>query len=414
MIKLFNYLLISSIFTGGFVFNNGHFDFYLSYIFMAGFLLACVFFYRKIDIPRKFLYILTAVFFLSLINVFQGNNSLPALLKVMIGFLLNGVTYYLLIRLNDNKVDGLFRIYIQIACAVALIGIFQEISYLVGFKGGYDYRFFIPRTVRPSTQYGILRVISIMQEPAHLGAAMAPALFVSILNIIQGTKYFINKKMSWLIIACVLLSFSLVSYLGIIAVFVLIMFNYKRVKMIVVCTLIPVILIFTAYKTLPEIRLRIDDTIAVISGKKPLDRHVTLSVFVVCRNGFVAYQSFRNNPLFGSGLGSHPLSYGRYISPETDPEIIMPTLNKEDASGLFLRILSETGLLGVFLFFYFIFRFYVSRKKQSHFWVISNAIICLVILNLLRQGNYFYNGFIFFIWLYYFTYKNAEAKETPV
>lgn len=414
MIKLFNYLLISNIFTGAFVLNNGHFDFYFNYIFMAVFLLACIFFYRKIGIPRNFLYILMIVFFLSLINVFQGNNSLHALLKVMMGFLLNGLTYYLLIRLNGNKVDGLFHIYMQIACLVALIGIFQEISFLAGFNKGYDYRFFIPRTVRPATQFGILKVISIMQEPAHLGAALAPALFVSILNIIQGTKYFINKKMSWLIIACVLLSFSIVSYLGIIIVFVLIILNFKRVKMIFVCTLIPVILILAAYKTLPDIRLRIDDTVAVISGKKPIDEHVTLSVVVVWRNGLVAYKSFRNNPLFGSGLGSHPLSYERCVFPKIDSTRGIFTLNKEDASGLFLRLLSETGLLGVLFFFNFIFRFYVSRRKDNYFWVISNAIICLFILNLLRQGNYFYNGFIFFVWLYYFACKNAEEKEAPV
>lgn len=413
MINLFNYLLISNIFTGAFVFNNGYFDFYVSYIFMVGFLLVYIFFYRKISIKLNFLYILAVVFFLSLINVFQGNNSISALLKVMIGFILNGITYYLLIRLNGDKVDGLFRIYLQIACVVALIGIFQEVSYLVGFKEGYDYRSFIPRTVRPYVQFGMLRVISIMQEPAHLGAAMAPALFISILNIFKGTKYSINKKMSWLIIACVLLSFSLISYLGIFIVFILIMFNYKSVKLIVIFTLILLILGFTAYKTSPDIRLRIDDTVALVSGKKPLEK-VNLSTLAVYTNGFVAYRSFRNNPLFGLGLGSHPLSYDRYVSQVIDSTKNIYTMNKEDASGLFLRLLSETGLLGVFLFIYFIFRFYVSRKKESYFWIISNAIICLFILNLLRQGNYFYNGFIFFIWLYYFTYKNAQIREAPV
>lgn len=413
MIKLFNYILISNIFTGAFVFYNGYVDLYAGYIFMAVFLLAFIFFYQKINIKRGFVYILAIVFLLSLQNVFTGNNSLPALLKIMIGFILNGITYYLLICLNGRKVDGLFRIYLQIACVVALIGIFQELSYLAGFERGYNYRSFIPRTVRPHTQFGILRVTSIMQEPAHLAAALAPALFISILNVIQRARYFMYKKLSWLIITCVLLSSSIVSFLGIIIAFVLIMVNYKRVKIIVACVLILAVLGFTAYKTLPDINWKINDTINLISGKKSLEK-VNLTTFSFFSNGFIAYKSFRNNPLFGSGLGSHPLSYDRYISQVIAPDKIIMVLNREDAAALFFRLISETGLLGIFLFLYFIAKFYVSRKKDAHFWVISNAIICLFILHLFRQGNYFYNGFIFFIWLYYFTYKNAQSRETPI
>jgi len=413
MIKLFNYLLISNIFTGAFVFTTGYFDFYLNYIFMVSFLLVYVFLNRRVNVSRNFIYILAAVSCLSLINVFQGNNSFPGMLKVIVGFILNGITYYLLIRINDYKVDGLFRIYMQIACVVALIGIFQEISYLIGFEAGYDYRAFILRKVRPYAQSGILRVTSIMQEPAHLGAALAPALFIAILNVSQGEKYFINKKLSWLLIITVLLSFSLISYIGIIIAFILIMLNYRRVKLIAICSLILLSLGFMVYNTLPDIRMRINDTVAVLSGKKPLEK-VNLSTFAVYSNGFVAYKSFRHNPLFGSGLGSHPLSYDRYIAEAIDLDKIIHTLNKDDASGLFLRLVSETGLLGVFLFIYFISKFYVSRIRNSYSWIISNAIICLFILNLLRQGNYFYNGFIFFVWLYYFTFKDPQIGETPI
>lgn len=411
MIRFFNYLLIICIFTGGFVFSaNGYFDFYVSYIFMAGFLLTYLLCYRKILINRNSFYILWVISFFSLINVFQGNNTFPALFKIIIGFIFNGITYYLLIRLNGYKVDGLFRIYIQIACVVAFIGIFQEISYLIGFKGGYDYRSFIPRTVHPYAQSGILRVKSIMQEPAHFGTVMAPALFVSILNIIKNKNYFINKKVSLLVIVSVLLSFSLVSYLGIIISFILIMLNYKRIKLIAICILILVIFGFTVYKVLPDLKARIDDTAAVIMGKIPLDK-VNLSTFAFCSNGFVAYKSFMHNPLFASGLGSHPLSYDRYIPQVIERAKIVHSVNREDACGLFFRFMSETGLLGIFFFTYFIFRFYVSRKKDDYLWVISNAVICLFILNLVRQGNYFYNGFIFFIWVYYFIGKNIEQPE---
>ncbi|MCU0666036.1 MAG: hypothetical protein MUF05_02965 [Candidatus Omnitrophica bacterium] len=242
---------------------------------------------------------------------------------------------------------------------------------------------------------------------------MAPALFISILNIMQKTKYFIGKKASLLIIATVLLSFSLISYIGIIVSLILISVNHKKLKLVAVCALILIVLSFGAYKILPEIRVRINDTIAILSGKKPIDK-VNLSTFAFYSNGFVACKSFMRNPLFGSGLGSHPLSYDRYISEVINPDNITYALNKEDASGLFLRLVSETGLLGIFIFSYFIFRFYVSRARDGYLWAMSNAIICLFVLNLLRQGNYFYNGFLLFIWLYYFTHRNAQNKPVPL
>lgn len=410
MLTLFNYIMLSTTFTGAFVWYCGNFDFYLSYILMAFFFIYCIAVYKKIFINRTFMFLFTIMLVFATWNVYMENNTPFGVLKVFFGFIINGVVYYSLIRINSNNVEKLFKIYMKLALVVALIGMFQEISYLVGFKAGYDFRAFIPRTVRPGWQLGVLRVQSIMQEYAHLGAAMAPAVFISILNITQGTKYFINRIASWIIILCVLLSFSLLSYLSIILAFVLIMLNYRRAKMILVCIAILAVMGFTAYKTLPDIKLRINDTIAVISGKKPLDYHVTLSVFVAVRNGFVAYKSFLNNPLFGSGLGSHSLSYRRYVSVETDPDKFNYTLNNEDASGLFFRLLSETGLLGIFLFIYFMVKFYVPRTSESNLWAISNAILCLVILNLIRQGNYFYNGFIFFVWLYYFTQKNQQVN----
>lgn len=408
MITLFNYLLISNTFLGSFILFKGFFDFYLGYVFMICFLFFCIYPYGKLYVSKSFIFILLFMFPLSFLNVFLGNDSVPLLLKTFFGFIFNGVVYYLLFRLNNNKVDKLFRIYLQIACVVALIGIFQEISYLVGFKGGYDYRSFIPRTVPPYVQFGILRVTSIMQEPSHFGNAMAPAMFVSILNIIRKEKHFISKKMSCLIIISILLSFSLVAYISIAIAFILIMLNYRRVRLICTSAIILFVFTFVAYRYLPDIQMRVNQTVAVISGKDPLET-TNLSTFSFCSNGLVALRSFMNNPLFGAGLGSHPLSYDKYIPQMVNQDLNSIILNRGDASSLFFRLISETGLLGIFLFFYFIFRFYVSKRRDEYYWIISNSIACLFVLNLLRQGNYFYNGFIFFVWLYYFTYIHIKT-----
>lgn len=408
MIQLFNYILIANFFTGGFVFYNGTFDFYISYIFMAAFLSMFIIFYRKIIISRKFVYIFMFIFLVSCINCLQGNDSIFLLLKTSIALIFNVITYYLLIHLNDYKVDKLFRIYLKMAFIVALIGIFQEISFFAGFKPGYDFRYFIPRIGAPYSYFGILRIISIMPEPTHFGTVMMPAVFISILSLMGGKNSYIGKKASLLIIISALLTFSLVTYVGIVVAFILIMINYKKIRLMAMCAIIIAAVAFTTYRYLPMIKTRVDDTVAIVSGKKTLGE-VNLSTFASYSNGFIAFKSFMKNPLFGSGLGSHPLSYDKYIAQAIDPANVWSFMNRTDASGLFFRLISETGMVGIFLFFYFIVKFYVSKTKDEYFWIISNSILCLFILNLLRQGNYFYSGSIFFILTYYFVRKNMRV-----
>ncbi|MFH1288543.1 MAG: hypothetical protein ABII25_07605 [bacterium] len=405
MKKIINYLMVFNFFTGAFVLSSGFFEFYVNYIFMAIFMCVYVLFYHKISISRSFVYVLTIAVFFSFLNVLWGKDTMPLMLKVTAGFILNGVAYYLLIRMNNYNVNELFRIYMRIACIIAFIGIFQELSFLADFKYGYDFRFFIPKVMKSGVEFGLLRVTSILPEPAHFGAVMMPATFISILNILKWKNNFISRKASFMIIISTILTFSLVAYAGIVAAVFLLMFNYKQSKLIVASTIILVVFSCSVYKCAPTLTSKVDDTIAVILGKKPL-HHANLSTFAVCSNAFIAYKSFMRNPLFGSGLGSHPVSYDRYIDEAKAGSKIH--INRKDASSLFSRLVSEMGLFGIGLFFYFSIKFYVSKKKDDHFWMISNAILCLFIVNLLRQGNYFYSGFIFFVWAYYFTYRCRE------
>ena len=80
-------------------------------------------------------------------------------------------------------------------------------------------------------------------------------------------------------------------------------------------------------------------------------------------------------------------------------------LNVDDANSLFLRLLSETGLFGIIVFFYFLFKSHLLKKrdKSKYLWIISNAILALFLIKLIRSGHYFVNGFFFFFWLYYFS-----------
>jgi len=408
MKRIFNYLLISNIFTTGFILFDTPFQFYIGYLFMLLFLLMHLYSYGKFKINRTFILILTLVSITSLLNIALGNNTPSLFLKQFYGFLFNGVTFYLFIRFNNNDISKLFRIYVKLSFIVAIIGIIQEFSFLIHFKPGYDFSYFIPRFCSlDNTVLGLKRISSILSEPAHFaGGAMAPAMFISVLNIIKKENNFISRKKSFLIIISILLSFSLIAYIGIIVALVLIMLNDQRVKVLFFCSIILMTGTVISYRFVDVFRMKINDSVEIISGKKSLD-NVNLSTFSSYSNAFIAYKSIINNPLFGSGLGSHEFLYNKYIPQIIDKPRHGLGVNKGDASSLFLRLISETGLFGVFIFLYFIVKFYVPKKKDTYFWMISNAIVCLFILNLMRQGNYFYCGFIFFVWAYYFTNKNC-------
>jgi O-antigen ligase len=126
----------------------------------------------------------------------------------------------------------------------------------------------------------------------------------------------------------------------------------------------------------------------------------------------IATENFLENPLWGTGLGSHQIAYDRYSVVKEFGGIY--EFNRSDANSMGLRIMSETGLIGIIFMLFVIFKFYIfkwrSRDERGELWVLSNAALVVILLQLLRQGNYTYNGFFFYMWLYYYIWRgNSET-----
>jgi hypothetical protein len=77
---------------------------------------------------------------------------------------------------------------------------------------------------------------------------------------------------------------------------------------------------------------------------------VEVSAVTILANRVVAEENLKLRPLLGGGLGSHPVAYDKFspFMPGFAEEI--EGLNAQDASGLLLRLLSETGVLGTLFF----------------------------------------------------------------
>lgn len=89
----------------------------------------------------------------------------------------------------------------------------------------------------------------------------------------------------------------------------------------------------------------------VIAGTETDREHgANGDIMGLAANLVVAFQNLQERPLEGVGFGAHPASYDAH---QPDFLKIFPAVigqNKDDASGLLLRILSESGLLGMFFF----------------------------------------------------------------
>ena len=138
------------------------------------------------------IYIFGFILLTSIFNVYLGNNTLTLLLKqvVIISFIF--FTTWLFFYKHNNDIEYITKIYLNIAFVAALIGIFQEISFLIGFKYGYDYSLWKINN-QLSTSGIMFRINSIAGDPPMLIYALIVACYIGLYNFIMNKKIFIGK-----------------------------------------------------------------------------------------------------------------------------------------------------------------------------------------------------------------------------
>jgi len=395
-----------SIFINSYVFIKEPFEFYVGYLIYF-FLLPG--FIRKYGFNRNLVWIFAILFVTGVFQVLSGNNTTAQFMKVFTGLALSYFFYQSVFLEFDVDVDRLFKWYLKGAYIAALIGIIQFISFQIGFTPGYKYRWIFNKWgVIPGGNFGI-RINSIFGEPTYLAATLSAAFFVALHDIIRKAHYYFTKFQSVIVILVYLLSFSGVGQVGIFlsVIFLALSFGLARYFVVVVPIFLGVFVIL--YNNSRDFQERYDSIVSLFSGKQFVLGETHGSSFILYNNYVVATKNFEGNFLFGSGLGSHPIAFEKH-SLARHFKTHGFNLNSQDANSMFLRLMSETGLFGLVIFFYIIFRFYKRRELESsdYKWLISNSILVMMLLNLFRQGHYFLNGFPFFVLMYIY---NAPSKE---
>ena len=403
--KVIIFLIYISIFVNSYVFVKEPAEIYVGYIAYVLLLPLLIFRYR---IPGYLILIFLILFLTGVLNIFLDHDTLPQFLKVFLGVFFSYLFYYLVVVHYEYNVEKLFQLYLKGCYIVAIIGIIQFVSYLVGFVPGYDFRWILNKWGVPvGGNFGI-RINSIFGEPTYFGACVSAGAFVSIYNLMVREPFYLSKLQSAVILVAYLASFSGVAYIAVFVSFIILLINFGFVRYVLI--FVPIIIgAFTyLYSNVSEFRDRYDSTIDIFETGQFSIGHTHGSSIILYNNYRVALENFSTNFLVGTGLGSHPVAFEKY-SITKDIGVYGFDLNSQDANSMLLRLISETGLFGTILMLGIIFRNFVRRTTEnipSHFWLISGAILTMIIVNLLRQGHYFINGFPFFIWLYYYNKVN--------
>jgi hypothetical protein len=380
---------------------------YISYAFLP------LFFFRYG--PAVFpLAICTFFYLVGLIFIPSGLNTFQQLNKVTLGFLLSLSFFEYVMRGFDFDVKEIFTFYIKCALVVSIIALIQYSSYQIGFSPGYNYRWLFNKWGVIVGEGG-LRVNSLFSEPAYYAASMSPAFFVAVYNVInRKSPVFLTVFQSVLIIIAYPLTRSSVGIFGIILTLILLVVNSGFIRY---GLFIAPLLFFGfnyAYKNIVDFRDRVDGTFEIYNTGNVYSYDIHGSSFVLYNHTHIATENFKDHPLFGTGLGSHEMAFNNYSLTNLQG-VVDIEFNKADANSMALRLMSETGLAGMLFFgLFFLFNWLIKPYAVSdEYWIINNACFLIISLQLLRQGNYYYCGFPFFLWLYYYSKKKNKEDRRP-
>ena len=372
-----NYLLYSTliaIFTESLYIEVG-FDFKLIYIIVFINYFVIQFARKKITIPKYWLYSLIYIALTGVLTIFLYQNQLSGIAFQVFGISFMSIYFYNFFLCYDFDVVEIFEKYCNICYIISLIGIPL---------------FFICYAIDP-----IYRLHSVMQEPAHFAGIVLPAFYYYMINY----KKF--KLKFFVVFGALLLSISSIGYIGMLIGLIMI----KRKVSVAVSgglLVLAVIIGFLAYTFIDNVKSRADDTITVINNMDITGTNA--STYALAANAYVTTRVLGSNFLIGHGIGSHPISFRKYLyeitgieSFEYDENLLF--INSTDAASLAMRTLSELGIIGLFGIIYFIVKNYAGT---DNYITISRAILIYFLYKLFREGHYFSPEMYFFVFAYYF------------
>lgn len=353
----------------------------------------------KSKVSILFLILVLHGFSMTLLTGYNINKFIQQLVLIVI--VLFG--YVQLYKSSKKGVEYWFGMYMGFSYIVAILGLFQLFMKLVADINIFPYTL----DLRPTQNSG--RVHSVLLEAGHLALFLMPAVsYIIISRIFYG----VNKIKSLVILSAAILTFSSSMYIGIV-IAIMIRFYRKLRKFRLIYFIVGVILAFslfsvdysdseyqesTGVKNAYQKILQSAEAMAFLmsSDSSPsYFENFNLSTYATMTNAWVALNApYR---ITGTGLGTHQQNYETmYVS-----DYVYYGFNKEDGYSLFTRILSEFGLIGIVLYFWFVTKLFNKRN------ILSYCFLIFIISALIKGGLYSLNCSVLFQYLYYQCSKNS-------
>ena len=408
------WILFIVLFSSGFVFFKTPFEFYFHYFI---FLSLIPFLFFKYGAPKFLIKLLFVPLFVGLVQLSFGNNEVFSFIKILGGLTLTLYFSWAWITLFNTNINKLFYWYCMACWVLTLIGFLQIFSFLLGFEFGYNYSWFLNKWGFVEGGLVGFRVNSILSEPTYLATALAPAIYVSVHNIISKSNFIFNKLQSSLILVVAILTTSSIGYLGIL-ISILLCTETIRIRYIIFGTLISLLTIIIAYNNVKDFRSRLDAAKGLWIDDDYGIANTNNSSFVLFNNLHVAKENLVRYPVFGTGLGSDETAFKKFTLTKT----LLPydfEFNVKDGNSLFIRLCTETGLLGLGFILLMLVRGFIYKVNSQNedmlkHKIISQSLFVLLVLVLIRQGNYMLNGLPLLFLLYHYNgvqYKRAINHE---
>ena len=400
-----SYLIVISFFVTGNGFTNSIFTFYWYYPVYLILICYWILAYRTLN--KGAITVLALILLHSVVVLTLHRFSGAALvLKQVVNICFSTVVFALYLRHEQYDVIGIFRKYCNVSKLVAIVGFIQVALFAMGL--GELFLKVVPFESNIST-----RLQSVTLEPSFIAYTLCPVVFVSLYNIFNRRRLFFGYTWSVLFVVAYLLTVSAVAMVGLVLSLLILYFNpftISRAMFVGIIFATIVGLVAAVYQSVPNIKLRIDDTLYAMTNditKEEVYLKVNLSTYALLSNFYVTKHAFFSAPVLGSGFGTYELAYDN-ILPDHMKDYW--ALNRSDANSMAFRLLVETGLVGIIvislgLYYFRIKKLVTSSAMKEVLWVINNGILVMMLLWLIRSGHYSIHGRILFVLIYYYSSK---------
>ncbi|MHB8303819.1 MAG: O-antigen ligase family protein [Acidobacteriaceae bacterium] len=339
----------------------------------------------RLSVPKTYLIILTYIWISGLIEVAFGPDTLPKYLMEAVGISVVSFYFYIFFATESHSIVEIFDRYAKACVYVTSLGI--VLTVVESLAMGY----YVP-------------VKSVLPEPAAYATVVLPCFYY---YASSGKTYRHRQLYMWTILTGILLSVSSVGVLGLFLSIVLLL--RRKSRTLFVAPLLVGILFFATYAGSGHFRMRVDDTVQSLSAMDV--SNANLSTYALVSNAYVAIRAFEERPFFGYGVGGHVIAHAKYIDNLPGVEAVgdLIDLNAQDANSLFLRTMSEFGLIGIV--FVIVFLVYSWTPGQTVYSNVSASVFVYLCLKLLRGGHWFGPELYFFVWTYVLVAKQAKSDQ---